>query len=130
MYKNGLTYFTSGLFVIIAHATMMLNVFINGKYDSPKDVILLAGAVLGIDLVYFVAMLFFKQMTYAIDFLLIFILNMSLIFQSCFGGVHLNFKHLLMCVAALVAYRLGYLLCRSHKWMQEQKILSTSASVF
>lgn len=122
MYKNGLTYFSAGLFVIIAHAAMMLNVFINGNYESAKDVIILAGAVLGIDLIYFVAMLFFKQMTYAIDFLLIFILNMSLIFQSCFGGVHLNTKHLVMCIAALVAYRLGYLLCRSHKWMQEQKI--------
>jgi cell division protein FtsW (lipid II flippase) len=121
MYKNGLTYFTASFFVVVAHAAMLLNVFVNGNYDSARDVMILAGAVIGIDLIYFAVMLFYKQMTYTIDFLMLFILNMSLIFQSCFGGVHLSTKHLITCIAALVACRLGYLLCRSHKWIQEQK---------
>ncbi|MCD7890850.1 MAG: FtsW/RodA/SpoVE family cell cycle protein [Ruminococcus sp.] len=121
MYKNGLTYFSSSFLVLIAHAAMLLNVFVNGNYDSTNDVFILAGAVLGLDLIYFIAMLFFKQMSYTIDFLLIFILNMSLIFQSCFGGVQLSVKHLLTCIAALVACRLGHLLCRNHRWIQQQK---------
>lgn len=121
MYKNGLTYFSACFFVIIAHAAMLLNVFVNGNYESARDVIILSGAVLGIDLIYFIIMLFFKQMTFTIDFLLLFVLNMSLIFQSCFGGVHLSVKHLITCIAALVSCRIGYLLCRSHKWIQEKK---------
>lgn len=121
MYKNGLSYFSSAVFVIIAHAAMLLNVFVNGNYASVNDVVILSAAVLGLDLVYFIVMLFYKQMTYTIDFLLIFILNMSVIFQSGFGEIHLSVKHLVTCVAALIACRFGYLLCRSHKWIQEQK---------
>lgn len=121
MYKNGLTYFTSAVFVLIAHAAMLLNVFVNGNYADVNDVIILSAAVLCVDLAYFVIMLFFKQMTYTIDFLLIFILNMSVIFQSGFGGIHLSLKHLITCIAALIACRAGYLLCRSHKWIQEKK---------
>lgn len=121
MYKNGLTYFSSAVFVLIAHAAMLLNIFANGNYSKINDVIILSAVVLGLDVIYFIVMLFYKQMTYTIDFLLIFILNMSLIFQSCFGEVHLSVKHLITCVAALVACRAGYLLCRSHKWIQEQK---------
>lgn len=121
MYKNGLSYFGSALFVLAAHAAMLLNVFANGKYENINDVIMLSGAVLGLDIICFIVMLFYKQMTYTIDFLLLLILNMSVIFQSCFGGVHLSVKHFVMCIGALVTCRLGYLLCRSHKWIQEQK---------
>jgi len=121
MYKNGLSYFSSALFVLAAHAAMLLNVFANGKYENINDVIILSGAVLGLDIIYFIVMLFYKQMTYTIDFILLLILNMSVIFQSCFGGVHLSVKHFAMCIGALVTCRFGYLLCRSHKWIQEQK---------
>lgn len=121
MYKNGLSYFTAAVFVLIAHAAMLLNVFVNGNYADVKDVAILSVAVLGLDITYFIAMLFFKQMSYTIDFLLIFILNMSVVFQSGFGEIHLAVKHLITCIAALVACRGGYLICRSHKWIQEQK---------
>ncbi|MDD6279088.1 MAG: FtsW/RodA/SpoVE family cell cycle protein [Oscillospiraceae bacterium] len=121
MYKNGLTYVGASLFIIAAHGAMLLNVLVNGAYSDIKDVFILIGAVLGLDIVYFISMLFYKQMSFAIDFLLIFILNMSVVFQSCFGGVHLSLKHYLTCIAALVACRAGHLLCRSHKWIQEQK---------
>lgn len=118
MYKNGLSYFASAFFVLIAHAAMLLNIFANGNYAAKKDVFILAGAVLGLDIVYFIVMLFYKQMSYTIDFLLIFILNMSVIFQSGFGEIHLELKHYATCIAALIACRAGYLLCRSHKWIQ------------
>ncbi len=121
MYKNGLSYVGAALSVLLAHCAMLFVVFFNGNYDSSQDVFILAGTVIGFDLVYFAAMMFFKQMTYSIDFMLILILNASLIFQSCFGKVGLSTKHLITCVAALVACRLGYLLCRSHKWIQTKK---------
>ncbi len=122
MYKNGLTYIGASLFVLAAHAAMLLNVLVNGNYSSINDVFMLMGAVLGLDIVYFVVMLFYKQMSFAIDFLLLLILNMSVIFQSCFGGVHLSVKHYILCITALIACRAGHLLCRNHKWIQDKKM--------
>lgn len=121
MYKNGLSYFASAFFVLIAHAAMLLNVFANGTYDSPNNVFILAAAVISLDLIYFAVLLFYKQMSYTTDLMLILILNAGLIMQSCFGGVHLSIKHLITCIAALAACRGGHLLCRSHKWIDQQK---------
>lgn len=121
MLKNGLSYFASAVFVLVAHSAMLLNIFVNGNYSDVNSVVTLSAVVIGLDLAYFTAMLFFKQMTYSIDFLLILILNMSVIFQSSFGGVELNKKHLITCITALVACRGGYLLCRNHRFIQNKK---------
>lgn len=119
--SNKITYVFSALFVLLAHGGMLLNVFFNGNYTSVNSVIILSAAVLLLDIAYFTAMLFFRQSTYSIDFLMILLLNMSVIFQSCFGKVHLSVKHYITCIIALIACRAGYMLCRNHKWLQEQK---------
>ena len=119
--SNKMTYVFSALFVLIAHSGMLLNIFFNGNYSGVGSVIILSAAVIFLDVVYFMAMLFFKQNTYAIDFLLILLLNMSVIFQSCFGGVRLSVKHYITCIVALASCRVGYILCRNHKWLQQQK---------
>lgn len=121
MYKNGLSYFSSALFVLIAHSAMLLNIFFNGNIAQSRDFSILASAVLGLDIIYFVIMLFFKQMTYSTDFVLILVLNMSLIFQSGFGEISLSVKHFITIIAALIACRFGYLICRNHKWIQTKK---------
>ncbi len=122
MEKTGKTkYVISAFFVLMAHISMLYSMFYNGNYDSPSKLIVLAMAVIGLDISYFIAMLFFKQTTYTIDFMLIFILNISLIFQSSFGGIQLSVKHLITCIASLVACRLGYIFCRDHKWLQTKK---------
>lgn len=121
MSGNKCSYFFSSLFVLLAHSGMLLNVFLNGNYSEFADVIILAGAVIGLDLVYFIIMPFFRQSSFTIDFLLLLVLNMSVIFQSCFGGVHLSVKHYITCITALIACRVGYLICRNHKWLQMQK---------
>ena len=121
MSGNKCSYVFSAIFVLLAHAGMLLNVFLNGNYSDLADIIILSGAVIGLDLVYFIIMPFFKQSTFTIDFLLLLVLNMSVIFQSCFGGVHLSVKHYITCITALIACRAGYLLCRNHKWLQMQK---------
>lgn len=123
MKNNPFAYVFSGLFVLVAHGAMLANVFFNGKYDDVSAVFTLGAVVLGLDLLWFILMPFFKQHTFTVDFILILILNMSLIFQSCFGGVHLSVKHLITCIAALAASRAGFLLCRSHHWIQQQKKL-------
>lgn len=119
--SNPVSYFFSCLFVIIAHGAMLFNVFQNGNYESVNDVITLCTAVIGLDAAYFIVMPFFKQRTYAADFMLLLILNMSVIFQSCFGGVHLDFKHFITCIAALVSCRIGCIACRNHRWIQDKK---------
>ena len=93
MINNPVAYVFSSLFVIIAHGAMLVNVFMNGNYDDVSSVIVLAAAVIGLDVVYFIVSPFFRQMSYTVDFLLVLILNMSVIFQSCFGGVQFSVKH-------------------------------------
>ncbi len=122
MYANPVAYFFSCIFVLLAHSAMLVNVFFNGSFKDVKDVIVLGAAVLALDIVYFICVLFFKQLSYAVDFLLILILNMSVIFQSCFGGVHLDIKHYVTCIAALVSCKIGFLLCRNYKWLQDKKV--------
>lgn len=122
MTANPVSFAFSCIFVIFAHAAMLVNVFINGSYESLTPVIVLAAAVLFLDIAYFIAMPFFRQSSYTVDFLLLLILNMSVIFQSCFGGVHLSVKHYITVIAALAACRGGYLLCRNHKWIQQQRM--------
>lgn len=121
MSGNTSSYIFSSIFVLIAHIGMLLNVYFNGNYDSLTQVIILSGAVIILDIAYFLAMLFFRQNTFTVDFLLILILNMSVIFQSCFGEVVFDYKHYITCIVALAACRGGYLLCRNHKWLGEKR---------
>lgn len=122
MYANPVAYIFSCIFVLIAHGAMLANVYFNGNYEDITNIVVLGAAVLILDIVYFIVMLFFKQISYAVDFLLILILNMSVIFQSCFGGVSFNLRHYITCIAALAACKIGFLLCRNYKWLQEQKM--------
>lgn len=119
--SSKVVYFFSCIFVLTAHLGMLANVYINGGYEGKTQVFILAGAVIMLDLIYFSVMPLFRQKTYTIDFLLILILNMSVIFQSCFGGVHLDVKHYITCITALAACRGGYLICRDHTRIQKQK---------
>lgn len=119
--NNPVSYVFSCLFVLIAHGAMLANVFINGSYDSVSQPVVLAAAVLLLDVAYFIIMLFFRQTSYAVDFLLILVLNMSVIFQSCFGGIHFSVKHYITAIVALAACRGGYLLCRDYKWLQTKR---------
>lgn len=58
MYKNGLSYIGSCLFVLLAHCAMLMVVFFNGKYEGTKEVVTLASVVICFDLIYFIVMLF------------------------------------------------------------------------
>ena len=119
--NNPVSYIFSCLFVLIAHAAMLANVFINGSYDNVSQPVVLTAAVMLLDVAYFIIMLFFRQSSYTIDFLLVLVLNMSVIFQSCFGGVSLSVKHYITAVVALAACRAGYIMCRNYKWIQSKR---------
>ncbi len=124
--NNPVSYTMSCLFVLLAHAAMLANVFINGNYNTITDPAILAGAVLLLDITYFTALLFFKQTSYTIDFLLVLVLNMSVIFQSSFGKVKFDgdaIKHYITAVTALIACRIGFIICRNYKTLQNKRKL-------
>lgn len=121
MYANIFLYFISCIFVLITHSAMLLNVFLHGNYESINNVIILAAAVIILDIAWFIAMKMFRQRSCTIDFLLILVLNMSVIFQSCFGGVSLSVKHYITCIVSLAASQAGFVLCRNHRKLQMYK---------
>lgn len=121
MYANPIAYIFSCLFVIIAHSAMLVNIWFNGNYAETKDVAVLGAAVIILDIAYFVIILFIKQSSYVLYFLLILILNMSIIFQSSFGKIEFNTKHFITCIVCLIACKVSYFLCRNHKLLQENK---------
>ena len=121
MYANPVAYVFSCIFVLIAHIAMLLNVYFNGNYTEVRDVAVLGAAVLILDISYFIVILLFKQTSYVLDFLLILVLNMSFIFQSCFGKVGFDVKHLITCIVCLASCKAGYIICRNHKLLQDKK---------
>ncbi len=121
MFKNGLTYYSAIALLFLTHLSMLSIVLVRGNYEAPADFALLTAGVLALDIVYLIITKIYKQMTYTTDFMLLCVLGMSLIFQSCFGGVHLSFKHLITCIAALAACQGGFLLTRNHEWIRTKK---------
>ena len=121
--KNGLSYNGTFFGVLLVHIIMLFVVVLRGggKIESPMDVVILSAAVLGLDFVYYIFLTFVHQMTYTLDFLLLLIINMSVIFQSCFGKVGFAAKHYITCVLALVCCQLGFHLCKNHTWLQSKK---------
>ena len=94
MYKNGLSYGGCTAIVLLTHGIMLLAILLRGNYDAVQDLLPLTVAVLGLDIVYSIVLrLFYRQMTYTSDFMLLLLLNISVIFQSCFGGVGFSVKH-------------------------------------
>ena len=121
MYKNKLSYGKAVTFLFLTHLSMLGLIFIRGSVLNPVQFLMLTGAVIGLDVVYLLITLCYKQMTYTLDFMLLGILNISLIFQSCFGGIHLSVKHLISCVMCLISCEFGFLLTRNHEWIRKQK---------
>lgn len=115
MYHNGLRYGRIAALVFFTHVIMLLAVLFRGNYETIQDLIPLSSAVLGLDLVYIIVLRFFyKQMTYTTDFLLLLVLNISVIFQSCFGGIGFASKHYITCILALICCQIMFLLTRNH----------------
>ena len=124
MYKNGLTYGKCTTIVLLTHIIMLLAILLRGKYDTPQDILPLAVAVIGLDLTYSIVLRFlYRQMTYTLDFVLLLLINISVMFQSCFGGVGFAAKHYVTCIVALAFCQVGFLLTRNHVWIQSKKIV-------
>ncbi|MBR6835801.1 MAG: FtsW/RodA/SpoVE family cell cycle protein, partial [Oscillospiraceae bacterium] len=108
-----LNYFFIKLFVVLTHIVLLLNVYLNGVYDDTAAVIILSAFVIASDVIYFMILGTFTQDTYTVDYLLVLIANISLIFQSCFGGVQFNLKHFITLTAGMISCHAGYLFTRN-----------------
>ena len=123
MYKNGLSYTIITLLSLLTHISMLTIVFIKGQYDSIMSPIILSAIILGSDILYFFILKFLKQNTYTFDILLITVLNMSVIFQSCFGKVGFAVKHFIFSVLALVFCQIGFKLAQNYKFIEKYKYI-------
>lgn len=121
IYQNKLSYSGTVVLLFLTHLSMLGLVLIRGSIAGALDLGKLAGAVLILDTAYLFITVSYKQMTYTLDFLLLGLLGMSLIFQSCFGRIGLDTKHLLSCVMCLISCEAGFLLTRNHEWIRKQK---------
>lgn len=115
MFHNKLSYGRITILVLMTHLIMLCAAVFRGRYEDATDVFPLATAVFALDIVYMLVIrLFYKQMTYTTDYLLLLIMGCSVIFQSCFGSVGFAMKHYVTCIAALVCCQIMFLLTRNH----------------
>lgn len=124
MFKNGLSYRGIILLVLLSHISLLGIVVYNAMLSGAEDLcsaLQLSAFILGSDLIYFIVLRLMRQATYTVDFVLITILNMSTIFQSCFGGISFAFKHFLMSVGCFVCCQLAYLFTRNAEKTEQRK---------
>ncbi len=119
--ENKLSYSKISFFIIATHVAMISTILAKGNYPSLLPVIILAGMVIFSDLIYFNIIERFKQDTYTLDFFFVFILNMSVIFQSCFGEVSFNIKHFITCIAGFISCQIGFKLVRNYAVIESKK---------
>jgi cell division protein FtsW len=119
--SNNISYSNITFIIILAHMAMLFNIWLKGTYVSLVPVLILAGAVILSDYIYFRIISRFKQDTYTIDFFLVFILNMSVIFQSCFGEVSFNYKHFITAIVGFIACQFGFKISRNYAVIESKK---------
>ena len=105
--KGRLHYFLLTLLILMAHIGMLGVVFFKGNYDSYNAPIILSMYIVLFDIVYSIIISRRKQSVYTIDYIFMFILNMSVIFQSCFGKVGFSYKQAILSVLAIVCCEIG-----------------------
>lgn len=123
MYKNGLSYTWITLLSLMTHISLLTIVFVKGNYDSIFSPMLLSTIILASDMIYFFILKFLKQNTYTFDILLITVLNMSVIFQSCLGEVSFATKHFIFSIIALIFCHLSFMLVQNYRWIEKHKYI-------
>ncbi|MGN0605443.1 MAG: FtsW/RodA/SpoVE family cell cycle protein [Oscillospiraceae bacterium] len=119
--NNGISYSMVSFFVVLTHIAMLSTVFAKGEYESLIPVFILSGIVIASDFFYFAVIKNFKQDTYTMDFFLVFILNMSVIFQSCFGEVSFNYKHFITTIVGFICCQIGFRISRNYALLESKK---------
>lgn len=121
--KPKVHYFLVTSMTLITHISMLLVVFFKGNYDSIVYPMILATFVVLFDMVYATIIRKREQLVYTLDYIMLFILNMSVIFQSCFGKVGFSYKQAILSVMALICMELGCKVALNYDNLERKKPL-------
>lgn len=99
------------LLILIAHTAMLVLVLFS--FGLTPDAVKLACAVLAADFVGSVVLQLVHREACTVDTVLLLVLGMSTIYQSCFGGLTFAWKHYVFGIAAFLACQCSYLLVRN-----------------
>ena len=114
-------YFLLTILILLAHTSMLGIVFFKGNYDTYKFPIILSTFVILSDIVYSKIIKSRKQPVYIVDYIMLFILNMTIIFQSCFGGISFSYKQAILSILALICMEIGCKIALNYEKLEEKK---------
>lgn len=114
-------YFLLNVLILLAHVSMLGVVFFKGNYTDVRYPIVLSAYVVLFDVVYGGIVRSRKQPTYIVDYVLMFILNASVIFQSCFGGIGFSYRQVAFTILALVCCEVGCRLTLHYGRLERRK---------
>ena len=96
------------LLVLIAHTAMMILVALS--FGLNAEVIKIACSVLAADLIGSVVLQIVQREACTVDTVMLLVIGMSTIYQSCFGGLEFALKHFIFGIAAFLMCQLSYVL--------------------
>ncbi len=96
--------------VLAAHAAMLLVILPMGNF---AEWVKLACAVLTMDFIGSIVLQLVQRQACTVDTVLLLVLGMSTIYQSCFGGLEFAWKHYLFGLIAFLACQVSYLVVRN-----------------
>ena len=99
------------LLVLFAHTAMLLLVMLS--FGLTVEVLKLSCIVLISDFVGAIILQFVAQEACTVDTVLLLVLGMSTIYQSCFGGLAFAMKHFIFGIAAFLMCQISYVLVRN-----------------
>ena len=99
------------LLILIAHFVMLLLVVFS--FGLTDEAIKLSCAVLTADFVGSIVLQIVHREACTVDTVLLLVLGMSTVYQSCFGGLQFAQKHFIFGIAAFLMCQMSYLLVRN-----------------
>ena len=99
------------LLVLLAHVVMLLLVALS--FGFTPEVLKLGCYVLTADLVGSIVLQIVHRESCTVDTVLLLVLGMSTIYQSCFGGLAFASRHFIYGIAAFIMCQISYLLVRN-----------------
>ena len=99
------------LLILIAHSAMLLLVVLS--FGITAEALRLACFVLTADFVGSIILQFVHREACTVDSVLLLVIGMSTIYQSCFGGLEFAARHYIFSIGAFLMCQLSYLLVRN-----------------
>ncbi|MBQ6039233.1 MAG: FtsW/RodA/SpoVE family cell cycle protein [Oscillospiraceae bacterium] len=99
------------LLVLLAHTAMMVLVVLS--FGLNEEVIKMACVILTFDFIGSIILQFVQREACTVDTVLLLVIGMSTIYQSCFGGLEFAVKHFAFGIAAFIMCQLSYVVTRN-----------------